>query len=348
MLKPLRLKTPRLVRLRPAKINFYLRFMRQRGYASAAVLVGTGLTPETLASPHELIEVSKYIRVISNIHRLCQEPDLAFSLGGALTLGDLGILGYCVMSCGDTDEATRLWHEYNPVFFGNLIEVVFEKTGNQLRLTHVPLPGIRDDLLQFLIEEKICYDIALQRLVGLDRFPMESLMLSYKKPAHAQRYADLMQCRIEFSAPSNTMLLLDNAMALPLHGRDDETYRHCLKLLNSVYARITAGTLVSHKVKAILHEKMLSNPGIAEIASALLLTPRTLNRILAKEDQNFQKLSIAVRLEAIQDMLATTNLGAKDIALRIGFTDVRSLRRFFKAQTGKTLAVFRTETISAG
>jgi len=347
-MKPLRPEAPRLFRLRPAKINFYLRFMRQKGFASTQVLEGTGLTPALLSSPHELIEVSKYIRVISNIHRLCQEPALAFELGDALTLGDLGILGYCVMSCGDTDEATRLWHEYNPVFFGNLIEVVFEKVGGQLRLTHLPLPGIREDLLQFLIEEKICYDMALQRLVGLDRFPLESLTLTYKKPHYAERYVDLIRCKIEFSAPRNTMLLLDNAMALPLHGQDAETHSHCLKLLDSVYSSIAAGTLVSQKVKAILQEKMRANPGIIDISSALLYTPRTLNRLLAKEEQNFQKLSVAVRLEAIQDMLATTDIGANEIAVRVGFTDVRSLRRFFKAQTGKTLAVFRTETISAG
>jgi AraC-like DNA-binding protein len=342
-MKPPSLKPQLLVRLRPAKINFYLRFMRQKGFASAQVLEGTGLTPEILGSAHELIEVSKYTRVISNIHRLCREPALAFELGAALTLGDLGILGYCVMSCADTDEATRLWHEYNPVFFGNLIEVVFEKAGNQLRLTHVPLPGIREDLLQFLIEEKLCYDMALQRLVGLDRFPLESLTLTYKKPGHAERYAELMRCRIAFSAPRNTMLLLDNAMALPLHGQDAETHQHCLKLLNSVYTSITAGSLMSHRVRAILQERTHANPGIAEIAGALHYTPRTLNRILAKEGQNFQKLSIAIRLEAIQDMLATTNLGAKEVALRMGFSDVRSLRRFFKAQTGDTLAVFRND-----
>jgi AraC-like DNA-binding protein len=347
-MKPLHPKPLRLFRLRPAKINFYLRFMRQRGFASPQVLEGTGLTLEILASPHELIEVSRYIRVISNTHRLCRESSLAFALGEALTLGDLGILGYCVMTCGDTAEATRLWHDYNPVFFGNLIEVVFEKAGNQLRLTHVPLPGIRDDLLQFLVEEKFCYDMALQRLIGLDRFPLEKLTLTYKKPFYAARYAALMQCQIEFSAPSNTMLLLDNAMALPLHGQDAETHAHCLKLLSSVYASITAGSLMSHKVRGILQEKMRANPGIAEIASALLYTPRTLNRILAKEGQNFQKLSIAIRLEAIQDLLATTNLGAKEIAVRLGFSDIRSLRRFFKAQTGKTLALFRVETISGG
>jgi hypothetical protein len=161
---------PALKRLRPAKINFYLRFMQGRGFSAAQVLEGTGISPHQLADPHYLVEISDYIRIIANIRRLANSPSLAFALGEQLTLGDLGILGYCVMSCDNTDEATKLWHEYNPVFFGNLIEVMFEKTGNQMLLTHIPLNGIRADLLQFLIEEKICYDMALQRLIGLDKF----------------------------------------------------------------------------------------------------------------------------------------------------------------------------------
>lgn len=342
MSKPL----PALKRLRPAKINFYLRFMRTRGFSSAEVLEGTGIGAHHLADPHRLVEISDYIRIIGNIRRLAKSPSLAFALGEHLTLGDLGILGYCVMSCDNTDEATKLWHEYNPVFFGNLIEVVFEKAGNQMLLTHIPLGGIRADLLQFLIEEKICYDLALQRLIGLDKFPLERLTLTYPEPAHRQCYGNLIGCPIIFSAERNTMLLSDNALALPLHGRDRETHEHCLKLLNDVFASVNAGSSMSHKVKAILYENPGRNLHISDVARALHCTGRTLNRTLAKGDENFRDLHVAARLETIKNLLATTDLESKEIAAHIGFSDVRSLRRFFKTQTGRTIKQFRTETVS--
>jgi AraC-like DNA-binding protein len=102
---------------------------------------------------------------------------------------------------------------------------------------------------------------------------------------------------------------------------------------------------MSHKVKAILHERLHQPPGIDEVAGQLFCTGRTLNRKLAREGVNFSDLCIATRLEAIRNLLATTNLESKEIADRIGFSDLRSLRRFFKAHTGKTIQQFRQETL---
>lgn len=337
-------QTTSLRRLRPAKINFYLKYMQLQGFGSEQVLAGTGLQARQLADPHCLVEISPYIRIIANINRLSRSPSLAFSLGEHLTLGDLGILGYSAMSCSDTDQAIRLWHRYNPVFFGNLIEMAFEQVGNKLLLSYLPYADIRADLLQFLIEEKIAYDMALQRLVGIDKFPVEHLMLTYPQPAHLSCYTRLMDCPIEFSAARSTMRLWDHATAIPLRGHDAETHEHCFRLLDDVFNSVNAGSTISHKVRAILHDHLRTPLGIDAVAERLHCTARTLNRRLEKEALNFTDISIATRLEAIRNLLATTTLEGKEIAVRVGFSDVRSLRRFFRTHTDKTLQQFRVET----
>jgi AraC-like DNA-binding protein len=258
----------------------------------------------------------------------------------------LGILGYSVVSCAHTAAATRIWHQYNPLFFGSLIKAVFEQSGSQIRVTHIPATGIREDLLQFLIEEKICYDMALQRLIGLPAFPISHLSLTYKQPAHAQLYRDLINCPIEFSAPSNIMKLSDNAFTLPLRGSDPETHEHCMKLLNQVSLSVTSDTGMAHRVRAILHENMAAQPAITEIAAALGCTTRTLHRALTKEGLNYRTLHSECRLETIKNLFATTHLETTEIAALAGFSDVRSLRRFFKAQTNQTPKRFRIETIN--
>jgi AraC-like DNA-binding protein len=334
-----------LVRLRPTKVNFYLKVARRLGFDSDQVLAGTGISQQDLADPLYLVEVAKYVRIVSNMHRLSGSPSLSFTLGEHLTLGDLGILGYSVMTCGTSDEATRLWLRYIPVFFGNLIESAFDSVGDQLLLTYLPYADIRGELLQFLIEEKICCEMALQRLIGMPEYPIERLTLTYPEPAHIDRYRKLIRCPIEFSAPRNTILLSSHALAIPLQGHDPETHRHCLKLLNDVYNSINAGATTSHSVKAILHENLQHQLTIDEVAGRLHCTARTLNRRLEKESLNFSQLYVATRLEAIENMLATTNLETGQIADRVGFSDIRSLRRFFKAHTGKTIQQFRSDAL---
>lgn len=337
-------KASALTRLRPAKIRFYLRVMQQQGFSSEQVLSGTGITPRQLADQHYLVEISKYIRVISNINALSGSTSLAFRLGEQLTLGDLGILGYCVMTCDNTDEATWLWHQYNPVFFGSLIGISIRKVGNQMLVTYVPYSNIREDLLKFLVEEKICCDMALQRLIGIERFPVENLSLTYAEPDNAQCYRKLIPCPIQFSANLSTMMLWDNALAIPLQGHDSETHTHCLKLLKDVFESVNAGASLSHKVRHILHENLHQQLSVSQVAERLHCTGRTLNRRLQKEGLNFTDLNVITRLEAIRNLLATTNLESKALADRVGFSDVHSLRRFFKSHTGKTIQQFRTET----
>jgi AraC-like DNA-binding protein len=337
-----------LTRLRPAKINFYIKVLRQQGFSAEQVLSGTGISPADLADPLHLVEISKYIRIIANITRLSGSSSLAFTLGEQLTLGDLGILGYSVMTCSESDEATWIWHQYNPVFFGNLIEMGFENVGDHVLLSYLPYADIRGELLQFLVEEKICCDMALQRLIGIEKFPVERLALSYPEPDHIDRYRELIDCPIEFSAPRSTMLLTVNALSIPLQGRDEETHQHCLRLLTDMFNSVNAGSMLSHRVKALLHQNLHRHLSISDVAERLHCTARTLNRRLEKEAVNFSDLNVATRLEAIENLLATTNLESGQIASRVGFAEVRSLRRFFKTHTGKTMHQFKLETMLDG
>jgi AraC-like DNA-binding protein len=186
--------------------------------------------------------------------------------------------------------------------------------------------------------------MALQRLIGIESFPVENLSLTYAEPDNVQRYHELIPCPIQFSASRGTMLLWDNALAIPLQGHDAETHTHCLKLLKDVFESVKAGSSLSHKVRDILYENLHQQLSVSQVAERLHCTARTLNRRLQKEGLNFTDLNVTTRLEAIRNLLATTNLESKALADRVGFADVHSLRRFFKSHTGKTIQQFRSET----
>jgi AraC-like DNA-binding protein len=211
-------------------------------------------------------------------------------------------------------------------------------------LTYLPHPDIRDDLLQFLIEEKISYDMALQRLISLPESPMDRLTLAYLEPAHGHRYREHIRCPIRFDAPDNTLLLRDDALDLPLRGGDAETHEHCLRLLNDVFDRIRTGATLSHQLRRLFCADLSRTVSLSEAAQSLCCTGRTLNRRLAKENTNYSDLYSSTRLEAAQNLLATTHLGSSQIAERLGFADARSLRRFFHAHTGRTLQQFRANS----
>ena len=65
-----------LLKIRPAKINFYIRFMRNNGFTSDQMLAGTDLTSKDMENPNFLIDITKYIRIVFNLKQLYQTPTL--------------------------------------------------------------------------------------------------------------------------------------------------------------------------------------------------------------------------------------------------------------------------------
>jgi AraC-like DNA-binding protein len=68
----------------------------------------------------------------------------------------------------------------------------------------------------------------------------------------------------------------------------------------------------------------------------LNISPRTLARYLDAENASFRDLSLQVRTERARQLLAAGDFSVTQIAYRLGYTDVASFVRSFRAQTGRT------------
>lgn len=77
-----------------------------------------------------------------------------------------------------------------------------------------------------------------------------------------------------------------------------------------------------------------------EVARSLGLSPATLRRRLAETGSSFRRLSAEVRQAALKELLAT-DLTVEEVALRLGLSDDRSLRRFCGGQLGVSPRQYR-------
>lgn len=333
--------------LRPAKIKFYIRCLSELGYTSKQVLAGTQLSENELDNRDFLIDTSRYIRILSNIHKLYGAPSLAFELGKKLTLGDLGILGYAIMSSPNSGAAMSIWHQYLPLFFGNMLEASYEKKLGKWLVQYTPIIDIKPELLQFLIEEKINYDVALQRLIGMDEYPMEHLSLTYPEPPHKDLYTTLLGSNVAFSAKRNLLVIKNYALDLPLKGANDEMNEFCLTKLATIFDRVNFNQSHTFLVKDMLYDNLDNVPSIEDMANKFCCSARTFSRKLNSEGINYTDLVADTRREMAKNYLATSNYSVKEISLKLGFSDVSSFRRFFKTTTGKTISEFKLKVLAA-
>ena len=82
-------------------------------------------------------------------------------------------------------------------------------------------------------------------------------------------------------------------------------------------------------------------PSLSDLATALHLTERTLQRRLAAEGTRFSVLLKQVRIERAQELLRRDYIMFDDIADRLGFQDAITFSRAFKEWTGISPREFR-------
>jgi AraC-like DNA-binding protein len=91
----------------------------------------------------------------------------------------------------------------------------------------------------------------------------------------------------------------------------------------------------------MLREADDSRPTLDQLAGFVNISPRTLARYLEAENTSFRDLSLEVRTERARQLLADRATSVTQIAYRLGYSDVASFVRSFKARTGRTPTSFR-------
>lgn len=162
------------------------------------------------------------------------------------------------------------------------------------------------------------------------------------EPAAAALLAAVDQLRAEFAASASWReLALDAALLqlvvqlgrmLPRQARGD-----------AAVARTGARALAHvQRLRALVEARFRQQPGLAELAALLGITPTQLNRV-CHQVLGHSALGVLhgrLVLEAQRD-LAYTTLSIKQIGLDLGFADAAYFTRFFQRETGLTPSAWR-------
>lgn len=86
---------------------------------------------------------------------------------------------------------------------------------------------------------------------------------------------------------------------------------------------------------------------IAVVARRLAMTPRTLQRRLARAGTSFESLCDHARKQAARTYLADTTLSIAEVTYLLGYSEPTAFHRAFRRWHGTTPQAFRTRTAKA-
>jgi AraC-like DNA-binding protein len=107
--------------------------------------------------------------------------------------------------------------------------------------------------------------------------------------------------------------------------------------LNKRLQDITQESSFKERVRACLVEMLASGHySMADVASKLAMSSRTLHRRLKEEDTTFQRVLDQLREELARHYLSVSDYSSTEIAFLLGYEETNSFYRAFRTWTGNT------------
>ena len=147
---------------------------------------------------------------------------------------------------------------------------------------------------------------------------------------------------IVFNAPRNALVLASADLDRPFAGHNPELLAILTPALAASLAEIDAQTSLPEQIKIVLKRRLASGkPELSDVADALGLSERTLQRRIATAGTSFRQLLESARHELGREMLSDGASAADEIAYLLGYQDTSSFYRAFREWEGVTPAQWR-------
>jgi len=265
---------------------------------------------------------------------------LGLSRDLATTYGNFDVVAYAMMACPTLHEGLeRLARYMNVVSDAATFTLTECADGCWLELGHMggerPVPRQRVEFGMLTLLTYCCW------ITGRE-LQVEAVEFVYPEPARAKPHRDAYRSALRFGQRANRALLRTADLALPLSRRNAVLAVVHEKLAEQRLAAL--GHLrTSPRVRELIASR-LTQPDLCreDVAAALHISSRTLQRRLESEGTSFQQLRDDTRRELAQLYLREpSNNPLSRVAERLGFEDQSNLFRACKRWFGQSPGQYR-------
>jgi AraC-like DNA-binding protein len=297
-----------------------------------------GLTTPSQAhrySPQDRIPMVEFLEMLAFIQAQRPDVQLGLELGAHAQISDTGVLGYLSLSCDTMWEMMLRFMRYHRLAYDandmeiNFLDDALEISWGTERFEPTLL---QDETLLAL------FVTILRQLTAIDHVRLLSLDVLHQVSVEvAAQYQAFFDCPIRFGADKTRLYLPLHALNASFNHADPQLIlrleQQAEALMNALPPVDTFDDELRQVLIRCLHN---GEPGLEQVAEAMNLSVRSLQRRLAEQQQTFQNVLARTRLALARQYLQDPNLSLSDIAFLLGYSEQSAFQRAFKQWTGQT------------
>jgi AraC-like DNA-binding protein len=299
-----------------------------------------GVTDEKLRDPDARVPVAAEIALWQTLAKHIPDPEFGVRASKTSRLRRMGLLGYVARFSATLRGALRRVQRYGRVFT-EAVEFRLEDGRPEVALAraHPALgPG------QALAESyRLAAALQVSReLTGVDIVPA-NVTFTYPQPSSTTVHRQHFRCPLHFGARIASVVFRNSDLDLPVVEADETLAGYLSRYAEQVLASLVRGGTTRHQVRAAIWSLLADGPpSLNQVAAALRLAPRTLQRRLATEGTSLHGEIEEVRKTMALAVLRDRSISIEDVAFLLGYAEPSTFFRAFKRWTGTTPRRFRS------
>ena len=314
--------------------------LRELGADAEAIIAGSGLDPEILADPENVIPFLTLGRLFEQAVQATRRDHIGLLLGQLSSTRSLGYLGLLAENSPNVrtalDNLVRYFHIHDargvPILevskgTASLGYTIFENS-------IVGGPEIVDFAVASLFN-------ILRRLCGPSWQPLE-VGLPRQRPRNTRPHDAAFNAPLRFGAEHGVIVFSTDWLTQPVRDANPLIFR----LVKDHVEELEAESVESFeaRLRRLLRTLVLTRRCSLEALSELFrLEPRTLARRMEREDIKFRALVDEARYEVARHLLADTTLAMTHVAAMLDYSEASAFSRAFRRWSGKTPIAWRAD-----
>jgi AraC-like DNA-binding protein len=298
--------------------------VRELGADPGAIIAAAGLDPRLLDSPSNRIAYESIVRLLDEATERTRCPHFPLLAGAAWHLSDLGQVGELIRHSPTLGLGLDEFVVHQHLNSAGAVVFLLQREGfvDFGYAIHVSLPGRAAATYSMALA---AFASCLRDICGESWKPSE-VLLPHAAPPDVAFHRRYFGAPLRFNAPFCALRFPAACLALPIEGADPQRLRTA-RAQALAAGRATIEQAASRALRTLLlHGKGSGD----EVAQALAMHRRTLNRRLSAAGTTFQRVLDRVRFAVAKQLLGDTDLAIQDIAAALGYSDYVSFTRAFR------------------
>lgn len=312
----------------------------QLGLSPKELRRAAGLNPQGSVSPSHRASYHRHWSLWECIDQLASKPGFGIELAEIEAIaGDMDLLGYMVRSSSSMLSALDTLENFGPLLNQNAIQ-----RGRVLASSVVIEDGPRFGpkwSRAYVEHAAALYILTLRNWTEYSNAQPLRVAFPFARPDSLQAYESFFGQQLSFDAPCLQIYLpMELAQAQWRYG--DPTLKHHLEQR----AQQMLGELAPSprsRVARYLERHLQEGPRLAQVAKALAMSERSLQRRLDAEGLKYQELLDQVRRDRATTLIARADLAIQHCSDLCGFAHVGAFRRAFHRWYGVSPSQYRKE-----